>query len=243
MNRSRNLKAIAIDDEPIALRVIETHAQKISQLELVHTTTTAVQGLDYALRHEVDIIFLDVQMPDLTGFQLLKQLSDKPKVILTTAFPQYALQGYENDVIDYLLKPISFDRFFQSFQKVQRLFQSKEPVSNDQEGLRSVLSAPGVIFIKTEHKLIKVNHDDIFYLQGGKDYTTIFTRTEKLLSLTSLAKFEDALPTPFFLRVHKSYLVAVNKIHFIERQRIFIENAVIPIGDSYKDAVLRNTGI
>ncbi|MCF0051014.1 response regulator transcription factor [Dyadobacter sp. LJ53] len=242
MNRSRNLKAMAIDDEPIALRVIETHAQKISQLDLIQTTTNAVQGLQFALQHEVDIIFLDIQMPDLTGFQLLKQLSDKSKIVLTTAYPQYALQGYEHDVIDYLLKPISFDRFFQSFQKVLRLFQLKAPVSNGQEGLGPA-STHGVIFIKTEHKLVRVNHDDVFYLQGGKDYTTIFTRTDKLLSLTSLTKFEEALPAPLFLRVHKSFLVAVNKIHFIERQRIFIENAVIPIGDSYKDAVIRNTGI
>ena len=243
MSRSGNLRAIAIDDEPIALRVLETYAQKISQLELVQTTTSAVQGLEYALEHKVDIVFLDIQMPDLTAFQLLKRLSHQSKVVLTTAYPQYALQGYEHDVIDYLLKPISFDRFLQSFQKVQRLFELKEPVSNHQEGLRSSSFMPGVVFIKTEHKLVKVNHDDIFYLQGGKDYTTVFTRAEKLLSLTSLAKFEEALPTPFFLRVHKSYLVAVNKIQFIERQRIFIENAVIPIGDSYKDTVVKNIGI
>jgi two-component system, LytTR family, response regulator len=179
MNRSRNLKAIAIDDEPIALRVIETHAQKISQLDLVQTFTSAVQGLEFALQHQVDIIFLDVQMPDLTGFQLLKQLRNETKVILTTAYPQYALQGYESDVIDYLLKPISFDRFFQSFQKVQRLFQLQQPVFTDHEGLRSASSTPGVIFVKTEYKLVKVNYDDIFYLQGGKDYTTVFTRTEK----------------------------------------------------------------
>lgn len=154
-------------------------------------------------------------------------------MVLTTAYTQYALEGYDYDVIDYLLKPIPFDRFLRSVQKMQRLFITNETAGASNIALENPTKTDfGVIFIKTEHKLVKVDHQDLLYLQGGKDYTTVVTRSEKLLTLTTLAKFEESLPEAYFMRVHKSYLVALTKIQFIERQRIFIDHAVIPIGDS-----------
>ncbi|MCF2493089.1 LytR/AlgR family response regulator transcription factor [Dyadobacter chenhuakuii] len=237
------IRAIAIDDEPMALRVIESHAHKMKQLDLIMTTTDAVEGLVFAQNHDIDLIFLDIQMPDLTGIQFLKQLAGQSKVVLTTAYTQYALEGYDYDVIDYLLKPISFDRFLRSVQKMQRLFITNEAAGASNIALENPTKTDfGVIFIKTEHKLVKVDHQDLLYLQGGKDYTTVVTRSEKLLTLTTLAKFEESLPEAYFMRVHKSYLVALTKIQFIERQRIFIDHAVIPIGDSYKEHVFKKIG-
>jgi DNA-binding LytR/AlgR family response regulator len=196
------IKAIAIDDEPLALRVIESHAKKIECLKLVRTTTNAIEGLLEAQKGEIDLVFLDIQMPSLTGIQFMQ-----------------------------LLKPISLDRFEKAVNKVN--VEQKMTIEN------SVLSVgnyqPDCIFIKTEYKLLKINYTDILYIEGGKDYVTVFTKTEKILSLSSLIKLQESLPYPQFLRVHKSYIVALDKIESVERQRIFMEKAVIPIGDTYRD--------
>lgn len=236
------MKILLVDDEPMALRVLEAHAQKLTFLEVVFTTTSALDGLLFVQQHPVDVVFLDIQMPELTGIQFMQVLSGKAKVILTTAYAQYAVQGFEYDVVDYLLKPISFERFLRAIQKLQRLESVVDSLAI--HPLLPPVSRPaGVIFIKTEYKLLKVNHDDLLYFQGGKDYTTIFTQTESLLSLTSLTQFEQSLPPTHFIRVHKSYLVALHKIESIERQRIFLGKAVIPIGDAYKDTVMRLIGL
>ena len=225
------IKAIAIDDEPLALRVIESHDKKIECLKLVRTTTNAIEGLLEAQKGEIDLVFLDIQMPSLTGIQFMQILQGKCKVILTTAYSEYALESYEHNVIDYLLKPISLDRFEKAVNKVN--VEQKMTIEN------SVLSVgnyqPDCIFIKTEYKLLKINYTDILYIEGGKDYVTVFTKTEKILSLSSLIKLQESLPYPQFLRVHKSYIVALDKIESVERQRIFMEKAVIPIGDTYRD--------
>lgn len=222
MSVQKRLKVIAIDDEPMALRVIESHASKINQLDLILATSNSMDGLQFAMENPVDLIFLDIQMPGLTGMQFLKQLAGKSKVALITAHSQYALEGYEYDVIDYLLKPISFDRFFQCIQKMQRLVQASDNLNASNSTPFADKIIPGVLFVRTEYKLVKVNHDDLLYFQGGKDYTTVFTRHEKLLSLTTLSKFTESLPENHFMRVHKSYLVALNKIKYIERQRIYL---------------------
>lgn len=225
-----------VDDEPMALRVLEAHAQKLGFVKVVFTTTSALEGLLFAQQKPVDGVFLDVQMPELTGMQFIPLLGGKASVILTTAYAQYAVQGYEYDVLDYLLKPISFERFLRAIQKLQRQRAVVDSSASP------ALFPPAVLFIKTEYKLVKVEHDALLYFQGGKDYTTIVTQTETLLSLTSLAQFEQSLPTSQFIRVHKSYLVAIHKIESIERQRIFLGKTVIPIGDAYKDAVMRAIG-
>ena len=232
------IRAIAIDDEPLALRVIESHAKKLENLELVSTTTNAIEGLLEAQSGNIDLVFLDIQMPSLTGIQFMQILQGKCKIILTTAYTQYALESYEHDVVDYLLKPISFDRFQKAVNKVflenKTNFEVNLPLITNHQ--------PDCIFIKTEHKLLKINHSDISYVEGGKDYITVFTKTEKILSLTSLTKLQESLPYPQFLRVHKSYIVALDKIESVERQRIFMGKMVIPIGDTYKDEFFRVVG-
>ena len=232
------IRAIAIDDEPLALRVIEAHAKKVENLELVRTTTNAIDGLLEAQSGNIDLVFLDIQMPSLTGIQFMQILQGKCKIILTTAYTQYALESYEHNVVDYLLKPISFDRFQKAVNKVAH----ENKVNIEVNSNLTNHNQPDCIFIKSEYKLLKINHSDILYIEGGKDYITVFTKTEKILSLSSLTKLQESLPHPQFLRVHKSYIVALDKIESVERQRIFMGKIVIPIGETYKDEFFRIVG-
>lgn len=221
------IKAVVIDDEPLALRVIQNHAEKIPFLELIYSTTKALEALMYIQENSVDLIFLDVQMPELTGLQFMKVLNGKSRVILTTAYENYAFDSYEYDVVDYLLKPVSFERLLKAAQKAFSQIRAEKQFSTTFE--------PNCLFIKTEYKLQKVYYNEILFMEGGKDYVTIFTETGKILSLASLSKIQQNLPYPQFIRVHKSYIVALNKIDTIERQRIFIGKEIIPVSDTYKD--------
>jgi two-component system, LytTR family, response regulator len=243
------MKALALDDEPLALRVIQSHAAKIPFLELIHSTTNAVEALVQVQKGDIDLLFLDIQMPDLTGIQFMQLIKSKCRVILTTAYPQYALEGYEYSVVDYLLKPISFERFLKAVQKVQEALdvppQYKSTFSIENQTLIPVETPPlqqDFIFVKTEYKLQRVPHADILYVEGGKDYITIHTAKERILSLMTLTKIQDLLPSPQFSRVHKSWLVPINKIDSVERQRIFIGKMVIPIGDTYKEEFMKLLG-
>lgn len=239
------MKALALDDEPLALRVIQSHAAKIPFLELVHSTTNAVEALVRVQEGDIDLLFLDIQMPDLTGMQFMQLIKGKCKVILTTAYPQYALEGYEYSVVDYLLKPISFERFLKAVQKAQEILQAPPQYIVENQALTPIETtsiAQDFIFVKTEYKLQRVPHADILYVEGGKDYITIHTPKERILSLMTLTKIQEMLPSPQFSRVHKSWLVPINKIDSIERQRIFIGKTIIPIGDTYKDDFMKILG-
>ncbi|GAB3938390.1 LytR/AlgR family response regulator transcription factor [Mucilaginibacter myungsuensis] len=237
------IRCLVVDDEPLALNIIEDYISKIPFLTLVKSTTNPIEALTIVQAGGVDLVYLDVQMPELTGIQFLKISNGKAKVILTTAYPQYALEGYELDVIDYLLKPIAFDRFFKAAQKAQGIIHptANTPVA---EVAAPVAAAPAqpqddfshdFIFVKTEHKIQKVYLHDIMYIEGLKDYISIFTAAERIITLQNMKKMEDALPERHFVRVHKSYIVALNKIDSIERSRIFIGDKVIPVGDTYRD--------
>ncbi len=227
-----------MDDEPLALDIVADYIRKIPELHLTGTTTDPLEALAIVQSGQADLVFLDVQMPELTGIQFLKIINGKCDVILTTAYPQYALDGYELNVIDYLLKPISFDRFYKSIQKV---LQSRvvvptshmpppDPRNND------------FIFVKTEHKIQRVDLDDILYIEGLKDYISIFTASERVITLQNMKKMEETLPENRFIRVHKSYIVALDKIASIERGRIFIGEKVIPVGDTYREEFFKRLG-
>jgi two-component system LytT family response regulator len=230
------IRCLIVDDEPLALHILEDYLSKIPFLQLVKATTNPIEALTLVQEKAVDLVFLDVQMPELTGIQFLKIANGKAKVILTTAYPQYALEGYELDVIDYLLKPIAFDRFYKAAQKAQSILQpaaspvQPEPVQQPQQSLLS-----DFIFVKTEHKIQKVYLNDILFIEGLKDYISIFTPTERIITLQNMKKMEDALPEKHFIRVHKSYIVSINKIDSIERSRIFIGDKIIPVGDTYRE--------
>ena len=234
------IRCLVVDDEPLALHILEDYISKVPFFELVKSTTNPIEALTLVQEGNIDLVFLDVQMPELTGIQFLKISNGKTKVILTTAYSQYALEGYELDVVDYLLKPIAFDRFFKSAQKAQGIIQPKlkqqaaEPVHQIQQQQQPDFSSD-FIFVKSEYKIQKVYLHQILFIEGLKDYISIFTENERIITLQNMKKMEDTLPDKHFIRVHKSYIVALNKIDSIERSRIFIGDKIIPVGDTYRD--------
>ncbi|MCC2545493.1 LytTR family DNA-binding domain-containing protein [Hymenobacter sp. BT175] len=236
----KQLNTLAIDDEPLALRVLTEHARRVPFLRLVATTTDPIQGLMRAQEGDIDLVLLDVQMAALSGMQFLRLLQGRCAVILTTAYPQYALEGYEHAVADYLLKPISFERFLKAVQRVHT--QLATGLGESTPARPSLAEVPAYSFIKTEHRLVRVDHTDIRYLEGGRDYVTVITGTERILTLTSLGKLAESLPQPPFMRVHKSYIVALDKITSVERQRIYLGQTIIPIGETYRADFARVVG-
>ena len=226
------IRCLVVDDEPLALDILEDYISKVPFLTLVKTTTSAIEGLSLVQSDAIDLVFLDVQMPELTGIQFLKIINGKCDVILTTAYSQYALDGYELDVVDYLLKPIAFDRFYKAAQKVLQNTSNASALSPETP---STTTSHDFIFVKTEHKIQKIYLDDILYIEGLKDYISIFTKTERIITLQNMKKMEESLPAKSFIRVHKSYIIALGKIESIERSRIQIGDKTIPIGDTYRE--------
>jgi len=240
------LKCIAVDDEPLALDIIEDYVSKVPFLELVKRTENAIEALQLVQAGGIDLVFLDIQMPELTGIQFLKIANNKASYILTTAYSQYALESYDLNVSDYLLKPIAFDRFYKAVEKVHNQNKPAEPAPVAQP---VPVSAPfsaanhnvqDFIFVKTEHKIQKIQLDDIHYIEGLKDYISIFTKAERVITLQNMKKMEETLPKNQFVRVHKSYIISLDKIESIERSRISINGKVIPIGDTYRDEFFKH---
>ncbi len=235
------IRCLIVDDEPLALHILEDYIAKVPFLQLVKATTNPIEALTMVQEGNIDLVFLDVQMPELTGIQFLKIANGKTKVVLTTAYSQYALEGYELDVVDYLLKPIAFDRFFKAAQKAQSLIHPavaqplQEQVQQIQPQQPQQDFMNDFIFVKSEYKIQKVYLHQILYIEGLKDYISIFTATERIITLQNMKKMEETLPDKHFMRVHKSYIVSLDKIDSIERSRIFIGDKVIPVGDTYRD--------
>lgn len=235
------IRCLVVDDEPLAIDILKDYISKIPFLQLVNTYRNPIEALQAVQNGGIDLVFLDVQMPELTGIQFLKIANGKCKVILTTAYQEYALEGFELNVVDYLLKPIAFDRFYRAVQKAQELLGFSQALNNgnSQPAQPEIIAKPSIgndfIFVKTEHKIQKIYLDDILYIEGLKDYISIFTKSERVITLQSMKKMEETLPAYHFIRVHKSYIIALDKIESIERSRITIADKLIPVGDTYRD--------
>ncbi len=229
------ISCIAIDDEPLALRKMHDYILRVGYLDLLEEFDNALDALEYLKTHKVDLVFLDIQMEELTGIQMVESMKEKPKVIFTTAYDEYAIKGYELDICDYLLKPISFPRFLQACEKVHDMLdvdaveEYKPVVQKD-----SSVSDREFFFIKDGSKTHRVMLDDIILVEGMKDYVRIHTATQKIMTLLSFKKLELSLTYPRFVRIHKSYLVAMDKISSIERNRVSINDMILPIGESYR---------
>lgn len=228
------INCIAIDDEPLALDKIREYIKRIGYLNLLAVFNNAIDALEFLKEHKVDLIFLDIQMEELTGIQMLETLQDKPKVVLTTAYDEYALRGYELDVCDYLLKPISFQRFLQACEKVYKQIDPEIQVEKAHTGTTSNNNNLNYFFVKNGNKTQKINFEDILFVEGMKDYLRIWTKEEKVMTLLSFKKLEELLPGDKFVRIHKSYLISIDKIESIERNRIKIAGERLPIGNSYR---------
>jgi len=230
----RKIRCIIVDDEPLALDLIEDYVLKTPFLELVKKFNSPFQAMETIQSEKVDLIFLDIQMPGLTGIDFSKLIQHGPKVIFTTAYSQYALEGFKVDAIDYLVKPFSYQEFLKAANKALTWFNLVE-----QGGVKSTTEEPEnkSIFVKSEYKLIKVELYNILYIEGLKDYVKIYLKDQNkpILSLMSLKTLEEKLPPDLFMRVHRSFIVNLEQIVKIERNRIVFGSVYIPIADSYKD--------
>jgi len=230
------INCIAVDDEPLALEIIKDYCAKVPFVNLMQAFDNAIDTMEYLRNNRVDLILLDIQMEDLTGIQLLNALKVKPYVIMTTAYDNYALQGFELDVTDYLLKPISFERFLKGLNKVyDRMQNETNTLAANHEAIRQTdVTERDYFFVKTETHLEKITTSEVLYVEGMGDYWRIVTKNKRIMTLMNARGIEEVLPEHQFCRVHRSYFVAFNKIESIERKHIKIADQRIPIGDTYQ---------
>lgn len=232
----KKINCIVVDDEPLAIDILTDYIGKLPFLHLLASFDNALEALQYTAREPVALVFLDIQMPDLNGLQWLKSLTQRPEVIFTTAYDKYAVQGFELNALDYLMKPIPFERFLLAANKAYKKFAEPAP---------TVAAAPApappaekevdFIFIKSEYHIEKIMLKDLLYVEGMKDYLSFQLGKNRVLSLMNFSQAEALLPESRFVRVHKSFIVAINQIATIERNRIRIGDKLIPVGETYKD--------
>ncbi|MBN1200165.1 MAG: response regulator transcription factor [Bacteroidales bacterium] len=233
-----NIKCIVVDDEPLAIDKIKEYISRIPYLELLASFDNAIDALEFLRDTRTDLVFLDIQMEKFTGIQLLEILRNPPKIIITSAYDNYAVKGYELDVTDYLLKPISFERFLKAVTKVSREIRSEKPLQPAADTAGSVKPPADYIFIKADYHMHKVKLENILYIEGMKDYLRLHLPNERIMTLMSFMKMEKILPPDRFMRVHKSYIISLDKIERIERNTIMISGQKIPIGNKYKKEFL-----
>lgn len=226
------IHTIAIDDEPLALQLVAGYIEKTPGLELIGKFDNPLDAFEFMNNESVDLIFVDIQMPDLNGLEFTKAINKGPKVIFTTAFEKYALEGYKLNVVDYLLKPFSYDEFFTAVQKAVNLIRLEHKHQEEQ-----IETNNEFLFLKSEYKIRRINFNDILYVEGLKDYVKVYIKNEPkpVLSLTTMKLLESKLPETKFMRVHRSFIVNLDKVEIIERSRIVFGKEYIPVSDQYKD--------
>ena len=230
----KTIKCLIVDDEPLALDILQSYVNSLEYLEVVQCCNNAIDALNAIQRYKPDLVFLDIQMPRLTGIDLIKTLPYSPKIILTTAYKDYALDGYELNVLDYLLKPISFDRFLMAVNKLQ-LPQAEERNNN----FVINTSNNAFIYLKAEKKMQKVFLKDILYIESLKDYVKVKTTDKSITTYQTITYLEEKLPDDKFIRIHRSYIIALDKIQSFTAAQVEISGEEIPIGRLYKNEVMK----
>ncbi len=231
------IRCIAVDDEPLALRVIESHIEKMQDIELVAKCSNAIEAFAVLKNKKIDLIFLDIQMPELTGLDFLKTLQNPPHVIFTTAYRNYAIDAFDLDVLDYLLKPISFERFLKSINKFYN--RKKESVASIKENANSDKATLGFVYIKKGKSIIKILVNSIIYIESLKDYVKVHTKDHTYLTKQQIGVFEEILPEEKFLRIHKSFIVSIDNITSFSPSKVEIDKTILSIGRTYKSLVLK----
>lgn len=229
------LKCLIVDDEPLAIDVIKSHLSAYDSLELVGTSSNAIQAAEMLRKNAVDLIFLDIQMPEVTGIDFLRSLENPPMVIFTTAYAEYAVEGFELDAIDYLLKPISKERFDKAINKVLEYTSLKNGNDVDNTELDEEF-----IFVKANQKLIKISYDEILYIEAFADYVKIFIPEKRIVTLQTMKKMEQKLPENKFCRIHRSFIAGLKHIESYNTSEVEINGVKLPIGKNYKDAFMEN---
>lgn len=225
------VKTIAIDDEPLALQLVAGYISKTPSLELIASFDNPIDALEFLKDNPADLIFLDIQMPDLTGTEFARVLGSGPKIIFTTAYEKYAIEGFKLDAVDYLLKPFSYEEFLKAAKKAENLLNLEKTSTHRIEANSEFL------FLKSEYKIRRINFNDIDYVEGLKDYVKVYLHNDPkpILSLNSLKSLEAKLPATKFMRVHRSFIVNLERIETVERSRIVFGKTYIPVGDQYKE--------
>lgn len=238
------ISCMIVDDEPLARSLLTQYVTKVPSLELVQACSNPLEALDVLRESNIDLLLLDVQMPDLTGINLLKILPKKPMVILTTAYSEYALEGYELDVVDYLLKPITLERFLKAIEKVIHRLTTQNPIATvapieNPPAERTITPSEqpqSFLFVKDGSKLVKVKLQEILYVEGLKDYVAIHTPNKKIVTLQRIKSLETQLPESHFIRIHNSYIVALEWVDAIFKEKVQIGSTLLPISDTYRKA-------
>lgn len=234
------LNCIAVDDEPLALSLLEDNISKVPYLHRVASCNDAFEAVKALQEQQVDLVFIDIQMPGLTGLQFIESLAQKPMIILITAYKQFALEGYILDVVDYLMKPVPMERFMKACNKAKALYELK--MANKQI---SGPSSTDHFFVNVDYSLVRIKFEDIMWIEGLRDYIKIHLKgnnTRPLMVRMSIKAVEEQLPASMFVRIHKSYLIAINSITAIRRNSVFIGDTELPVGETYRDVILRITG-
>ncbi len=233
-NKYNMLNVLIVDDEPLATEIIQGFADSLPSLHVVGVCNDAMDALEIIKNEPIDLIFLDIQMPQLTGVELIRSLKNPPMVIFTTAYPNYAVEGFELDAVDYLLKPISKDRFIRAVQKAEEMAELRQSENHH---------AANFIFVKADKKMIKLKYDDILYVEGLKDYVIIRTTEGRVITLHTMKGLEEKLPQDKFIRIHRSFIVGISKVQAVVGNMIEImqsnQRKQLPIGKSYREKISR----
>jgi two-component system LytT family response regulator len=236
MNESRTIRCLVVDDEPLAREILRRHISEVPMLQLSGECTNAIETMSFLQQHQVDLVFLDIRMPQLNGIELLKILKQLPKVIFTTAHAEYALEGYDLDIVDYLLKPIRFERFLKAVHKALQLnYIPEQPVIEK--------SQEAFVYFRADRKMVKVLLSDILYIESMKDYVKINTTRGVIVTKQSISSVEEMLPEHSFIRTHRSFIVSIARIRSYTSELIDIDKTQIPIGKFFKNEVLKTLAV
>lgn len=233
------IRCLAVDDEPLALELLVDNISKIPFLQLIASCDNVTDAMKTMQEESIDLIFLDIQMPGLTGLQFIESMTEKPMIILITAYKKFALEGFNLDVTDYLVKPVPLDRFIKACNKAKQLFELK----SSQKNVASSVT-PGYFFVNADYSLLKITRSDIIYIEGLKDYIKIHLKSAQhpVVTRMPMKTIEEELPASEFIRIHKSYIVSVSFITAIRKSSVFLDSLELPLSDTYRDAVSAITG-
>ncbi|MFI3322022.1 MAG: LytTR family DNA-binding domain-containing protein [Rikenellaceae bacterium] len=232
------MRCLAVDDEPLALSILENFCKKIPSIELLATAADGIEAVEILKKEEVDLLFIDINMPHMSGIEVVKMLENPPMVIFTTAYQNYALEGFEVSAIDYLLKPFSFDRFFKAVNRAQKQFD----LINNSSTIASVSTSSSeiadYIMVKSDYSVVKLLFSSILYIEGLKDYVKIYTTEKNIVTKSTMKNIEERLPKNIFMRTHKSFVININNIDSFENNHIVIKDNQLPLGQQYKEQFL-----
>ena len=226
----RKYNVLIVDDEFLARKLLSEYVSKVEYLQLIDTCSDATKAMEVLHKEQIDILLLDIQMPDISGMEMLKLIDKKPSVILTTAYSEYAVDAFSLGVIDYLLKPFDYARFLQAINKAVNINTSTAVANTDMSN--------DYLMVKADYKLYKVNYDDLLFIEGQHEYVTFHTKAKRITALYSLKNLEDTLPKDRFVRVHKSFIVSIKNIEDIDKTNVSVAGSKIPVGASYRDALI-----